>query len=296
LKIVQSETITLLRAKRGRACKTITPYGTRSYDHIKHWSYGSATVASLADFATLLTKLETDEETIIIRGRPRHRLAAAEIVLRRKAMFESQPLRLVCFDIDQLEAPEGVSPISEAAIEHVIRLLPSAFHTANYVAQFSASAGLTARAVKVHLWFMLRTPAEDDALRAWARSTGVVDPALFNAIQPHYVANPRFEEGALDPFDGGSRVHYMRKQHECVDWAPPPVTAAVRPAGGECVASEIVTDDGGKAIDGRETRLRNIRWRVLNDAKRPRTLEEFTARVWQEFCERAVLGYCEILT
>lgn len=284
------ETVTLLRAKHGRACKTITPSHTKNYDHTKYWFYEPVPINGLDDFATLLSTIETDDRTVIIRGQPKRAIAPGALTVRQKAVFESRSLRLVCFDIDHLQAPDGMSPISDEAIEFAVQLLPPAFHTASYAAQFSAKAGLRGQAIKAHFWFALREPQTDKAMRAWAESTnGLIDPALFNPIQIHYTGNPHFEGGAIDPFNGGSRVRYVRKASQFADFEPPTAAVTIRTAG-ETAISEIVTNGEGEAVDGREALLFKIRWKILNDSKRPLTFDDFANRVWAEFHRKAVLG------
>jgi hypothetical protein len=68
----------------------------------------------------------------------------------------------------------------------------------------SSQAGLSER-VRGKYLFRLAAPKSMAALRAWAedvnRKVGakIADPALYNPVQPVYLAAPRFVDGALDP-------------------------------------------------------------------------------------------------
>ena len=53
--------------------------------------------------------------------------------------------------------------------------------------------------IRVHLWFWLERPCSDDEMKAWL-SGCPIDLRLFNPIQIHLTANPRFVDGAVDPY------------------------------------------------------------------------------------------------
>lgn len=56
--------------------------------------------------------------------------------------------------------------------------------------------------VSAHLYYWLDKPIANDVLKQWAKGCDrrLVDPAVFNAVQPHYTAAPLFGEGCVDPF------------------------------------------------------------------------------------------------
>jgi hypothetical protein len=57
--------------------------------------------------------------------------------------------------------------------------------------------------IRLHLWFGLERPCSDDKMKAWL-SGCPVDLRLFNPIQIHLTANPRFIDGAADPYPNRS--------------------------------------------------------------------------------------------
>src|SRR3989442_2673136 len=93
-----------------------------------------------------------------------------------------------------------------AVCDHMSGLLPTEFHQASYHWHLSSSAGITHPSiVSLHLWYWLDRPVPDALLKAWAlrwnakAGTKLIDPALFNDVQPHYTAAPTFA-GLIDPF------------------------------------------------------------------------------------------------
>jgi hypothetical protein len=95
----------------------------------------------------------------------------------------------------------------EAAIDHVVNLLPTEFSTASFYWQLSASAGFTKNKsqLSLHLWFWLEEPIPDEKLRKWGKAVNheagikLIDTALFNGVQPHFIAKP-IMRGVVDPF------------------------------------------------------------------------------------------------
>ena len=71
--------------------------------------------------------------------------------------------------------------------------------------------------ISAHLYYWLDTPIANDVLRQWARGCDrrLVDPAVFNAVQPHYTAAPLFGEGCVDPFPN-SRSGLIKKGNAVV--------------------------------------------------------------------------------
>ena len=100
-------------------------------------------------------------------------------------------------DIDSL-AWDGNINNQQAMLSYAIQQLPTEFQIVDCWYHCSSSMGIKA-GIRVHLWFWLERPCSDDELKAWL-SGYPVDNSLFNPIQIHLTANPRFIEGATDPF------------------------------------------------------------------------------------------------
>ena len=100
-------------------------------------------------------------------------------------------------DIDSLEW-DGDIQDHEAMLSYAIQQLPIEFQSVDCWYHFSSSMGIKG-GIRVHLWFWLERPCSDDEMKAWL-SGCPVDLRLFNPIQIHLTANPRFIGGAIDPY------------------------------------------------------------------------------------------------
>ena len=132
-------------------------------------------------------------------------------------------------------------------------------------------------------------------MREWAEAWNpehspvgkLIDPALLDPIQAHYIARPRFV-GLTDPLVVRSGI--VRKARNEV-----PIRLLRRsgstpsPANGMRREGEADRDATGLIVDGREEELRAIRWRQVRD-RRHSTLTEFVAAVWDEFSASCATG------
>jgi hypothetical protein len=154
--------------------------------------------------------------------------------------------------------------------------------------------------IRVHLWFWLERPCFDDAMKAWL-SGCPVDLRLFNSIQIHLTANPRFIDGAIDPYPNRSGLF---EAGSGISTVPVPSDLAARTAISQAASkqrssgksglldpADIIRDPNtGLAIDGREQLmflLSNEVMRELVTAKHIPSEEEVTAALWSRFCEEA---------
>ncbi|WP_236038327.1 hypothetical protein [Belnapia arida] len=130
-------------------------------------------------------------------------------------------------DVDRLPMPEGLSVLRwedhAAIIDATIRAsFPPAFWYARCFWQFSNSAGLSVTdTVKIHLFFWLNGPVDDDHLRRVLKAhMPDIDHAPFNPVQPHFVTDPRVV-GGRDPL-AGRRTGWREGAAEAVLPALPP--------------------------------------------------------------------------
>jgi hypothetical protein len=132
--------------------------------------------------------------------------------------------------IDQgLAEDPAVDP--EDAVEHLIGLLPDEFAEASCWWQFSSSQGFEPGELSARLWFILDRAVADEDLRRWANTVNqaagrkLVDPALYNPTQPHYIAAPILE-GIDDPLRRRSGFrHGLSGEVELVIPEPVPIAA-----------------------------------------------------------------------
>jgi hypothetical protein len=184
-------------------------------------------------------------------------------------------------------------------LSYAIERLPAEFQAVDCWYHFSSSMGIKA-GIRVHLWFWLDRPCSDDEMKAWL-SGCPVDLRLFNPIQIHLTANPRFIEGAVDPypnrsglFEAGSGVSTVPVPSDLANRTAVTQAASRQRSSGKSGLldpSDIIRDpDTGLAIDGREQLmflLSNEVMRELVTAKHTPKEEEVIAALWSRFCEEA---------
>jgi hypothetical protein len=125
--------------------------------------------------------------------------------------FEDRPRFWVIFDVDRVPVPDHLVDDwvdePDAAVEHVLGLLPEPFRTATCWWSLSSSAAVpdpAGRVVsdtfKLKLAFWLDRPLLGTEVKRWmAAEKAPVDPAVFGAVQLIYVARPTFAHGVRDP-------------------------------------------------------------------------------------------------
>jgi hypothetical protein len=272
--------------------KYIHADGTKNaHPNTKFWEVFEHDVADLKDMYNLLQEALKIGCSILVRGK----FKGGDHLSCQRTLenFGACPRHWVMLDIDNLKAPHGLNPISEGAIEHAISQIPKEFHDADCIAHFSSSAGLSEHNIKLHLFFWLEKPQSDELLKKWAKTTGgLVDPALFNAVQPHYVTDPTFEDPSQDPFRSNSRLSYIKKKRGSVpvsflDGFKIPTPSKSNKEGVGILnhprhGPAELRSTTGKLTDGREEHLLKIRFRLMNRGYED--FDQFVGDVWREFC------------
>lgn len=220
-------------------------------------------VADIVSLSEVLTAIEAFPNMLIIRGAPAEQ-AYIGAWKRRKGSgdegnFFTPPAgrSWVLIDFDKIEIPKHLSLQRDSVevCEYLIGLLPAEFHNVSYHWQMSSSAGIgDPRRVSMHIWFWLTKPVPDESMNAWAKhvndqarragkaTSNIVDPSLFQHVQPHYTAAPIFE-GMPNPFP--KRSGLRAKKQDAVDLILPataPRSAPIRTANTRTVS--------GTASDG----------------------------------------------
>jgi hypothetical protein len=125
--------------------------------------------------------------------------------------FEDCPRSWVIFDVDRVPVPEHLTDDwvdePDAAVEHVLGLLPEPFRAATCWWSISSSAAVpgahgreVAAEFKLKLAFWLSRALFGTEIRRWmAAEQAPVDPAVFGAVQLIYLARPTFGPGLHDP-------------------------------------------------------------------------------------------------
>jgi hypothetical protein len=178
----------------------------------KRFRASSRSFETIFDLADILTDLNSDPRSFVIRGEAMPGMDLSQPVRRLKysgpdqsATFRSCEAgrRWVCFDFDKVACPSSIDARSSpgAAINYLASLLPSEFHDVTFWAQWSSSAGIKGWSnLSAHLWFVLDEPITDDDLWLWGQSVAApIDTRLFNTVQPHFTAAPLFAYDVPDP-------------------------------------------------------------------------------------------------
>jgi putative DNA primase/helicase len=198
--VIGRDRLTVLRCRNGAAAKTFRgdnlvtgpiKLGTR-------FDAEPIPVSSLFDLGRAVDALAGDPKAFVIRGEPVDGLTDIVRKCRGKtATFKGAARHWICLDLDGTEQP-GFDPADPAGT--LRRLLDTLRQMADVSVfwQCSASWGVKP-GIRAHLWIWLAEPRTDEQVKAWTTTLPIkVDAALFNPVQPHFVARPRFTDGALD--------------------------------------------------------------------------------------------------
>ena len=152
--------------------------------------------------------------------------------------FEDCPRCWTILDVDRVPVPDHLTDDwvdePDAAVEHVLGLLPEPFRTATSWWSISSSAAIpgphgreVAKALKLKLAFWLDRPLLGTEVKRWmAAEKAPVDPAVFSAVQLIYVARPGFGPGLHDPVPRRSGIWQGEVDTVAVpDLLPEPDTA-----------------------------------------------------------------------
>ena len=204
------------------------------YTGHKHFAVETIRAANIQDLAEHMQRLERDPSAAIIRGAPLATTDCSKSLRRSNgatAAFEDVPRGWIMVDLDAVPLPASMSVTADPheAAAHLVDLLtgfaPDLVDVTALV-QFSSSAGIAdiAEAEAVaglpprwagvakpgnrvggHIWFKLAQPESSAAVKRWALGVNaragkkLIDPALFQPVQLHYVAAPIFGQGLRDP-------------------------------------------------------------------------------------------------
>ena len=276
-------TITVLHNPSSRLCKKIecttgSELVFRSYDNAANFLLEQRVVDGIGEFSSLLSQLQNDPHRLIIRGTPHPDVDASKTVKRKglrpqqasinEAPFQDEPQPWLMLDIDKLQLPEAIDLRKDPlrAIAFAIEQLPSEFHNVSVHWQLSASAGLRdLHSLSAHLFYWLSEPASSQRLKQWGAAINkskakLIDTHLFQAVQIHYTAGPRFQ-GMLDPFEG-RRSGLLKKAQQAVaidfsvisDVAPKPslttnTAYAIHEGGIENILSTLGDHAGGDGFN-----------------------------------------------
>tara|TARA_R110001583_G_scaffold31978_1_gene108984 strand:+ start:51457 stop:54573 length:3117 start_codon:yes stop_codon:yes gene_type:complete len=206
--------VTVLQcAKPLKLTKTWQANGTiRGNDKVKKVRMSRPSVGSFHGMCKLLDWIAERTDRAVIRGEPREAYPRGAVLLRDRHHFKDEAHHWVIFDVDGYEP--SVDPVAhpEAAVEEFIaKELPECFHFRSCRWMLSSSAGKPGaeHLLKAHLMFWLVRPYTSAQLKLWALTKRLnVDDSLFNTVQWHYMSNPVFEDGVVDPVAAAGSNRY----------------------------------------------------------------------------------------
>lgn len=254
-----------LDAERRLKCQ---PYGKET-----HFTYKLYAVHGIEHFATLLTALSKQKNTILIRGFPRPQLHRPAERLGENFPEAPAGCQWVMLDFDDLLIPEGINPNSIEAIEHIISKLPKEFHNVSYFYQFSSSAGILDEdgnplksGLNAHVFFWLKRPITGNNLSAYLElhcydtnfflkthnrsgmpviKVGVDLSVIRSSVQPHYIGLPILGAGVVCTLPSDARQGLEKKNNHAAELPEMPSTIIA-----QAVATRKRIRDGWKAECG----------------------------------------------
>jgi len=194
----------------------------RSYDREHHFRVEIVPVGNFAGLCAALTRFTEQPFAFVIRGEPApginpnytRRLLHPDRKSGDPATFTAAPRHWFAVDMDHIAAPVTIDPVTDpdGAIDHLIGLLPPELADASCWWQWTSSQSLPGHedTLSARLWYRSVEPLGDADLKRWAAtangSVKLIDIALYNPVQAHYIARPVFD-GMTDPLPRRYGVH-----------------------------------------------------------------------------------------
>tara|TARA_R110002073_G_C9484579_1_gene580285 strand:- start:343 stop:3543 length:3201 start_codon:yes stop_codon:yes gene_type:complete len=262
----------------------------------KLFNVSEESVSDLQSLSALLHRLESDPTHTAIKGSLTD--GQTNPVPRNKETFIATPRQWCMIDIDSL-AWDGDLSDQQAMLSYATQQLPVEFQSVDFWYHFSSSMGIKS-GINAHLWFWLDRPCSDNEMKAWL-SGCPVDMRMFNPIQIHLTAKPRFVDGAVDPypdrsglFDAGTGISTVTVPSDLAFRSAVASKSSKQRTSGKSglldpsdIERDPVTD---LAIDGREQLMFLLSNQVMQElvtAEHTPSEEEVTTALWNRFCEEA---------
>jgi hypothetical protein len=192
------------------------------YDSAVWFTFEAATAPGIRELGRKLYTLARDPRVALVRGEPHPHVKPGKCYFRRARAGDNtnslidRPCAWAAIDYDDVSAPGDLDwqRDPQAAAAYLQSLSPPELHGVDHVLQWSGSAGFTgANLIRARAWYGFTASLADDDLRRWAMDWNVkagsrlIDFALFNPAQLHYVANPILASGISDPLS--VRWHFI---------------------------------------------------------------------------------------
>lgn len=208
------DTMTILRARGRRLCKTITPTRTIAYDDARTFDMEPVAVPDLSALAEVLEWLAGERDRCAVLAAPAdparmrrvRRLLHADKETGDAPTLRAVPRTWIALDFDGVPLPEGCDPRDlGGCAAALLPLLPRAFAGAGLVVQASGSHGVKP-GIRLRLWPIFSRPITSTEAARWLNSSPKLDRCSYAPAQPIYTAAPIFADGAEDPLPRRLRV------------------------------------------------------------------------------------------
>lgn len=208
--------LTILETTGPHLTKTYKSDGTNeAYGDAASFKHKTVDVADLKDVRDLLGKLHKNTKRCLVRGAPKSEMVPGNVqgtFVRINANFDDQPLHWFMIDIDGYR-PGFADPVLETELavqDFLAEKLPPCFRTASFYWHLSSSAGMPGKEgiLKCHLHMWSKEAYTTAQMYEWAKGfSPAIDKAVYRRVQIHFVADPLFEEGRIDPVPVRSGWH-----------------------------------------------------------------------------------------
>jgi len=178
---------------------------------------------NLEEAFTLINKLAANPSLVAIRAQ---KTVTIEPFKRNRKNFNSAvPSKIVALDVDSVPLPASlamdnlnIEKWAEYIIDCFVQISPDVFsEDMGFIAHASSSAGLK-KGVRMHMLFEANIPVTQSQLKYFFSEVNIKAKTMFqfeiadlnyySATQPHFFADPIFNDGIVDPFKGRSRIVY----------------------------------------------------------------------------------------
>ena len=181
--------------------------------NVLDFKHDTRTINTLHELHDTIKDLANNTDSCVIRGSltpngKAYLLSKSHVLRRLHAAKDKVSGRIIqphyqdaarswcAFDIDGITTPYDITTHAHDAVVWFIEQHLPFLKNVGIVWKLSGSAGHISKSkneLRAHLWFLLDEPRTSAQVKVWVKNNtvkGVVDLALFNAVQAHYTADP----------------------------------------------------------------------------------------------------------
>lgn len=202
-----------------------------SFSAGKNFEHTTISVSNIHELANVIIENTKNPRNFLIRGAAKE--GSHELINRRihgdDACIEPTPRHYIMLDFDKVKCPDhfDVRENPKEVVKWLIRHLPGEFQNVTCFYKFSASQNVAYgsnennSSVSTHLYFWSATKLSDDECKRYFKNVNApIDLAMFSAVQPHFIANPTFEN-MDDPLPNRHGIIMGDKDNVTLNEIPP---------------------------------------------------------------------------